>query len=104
MILLATIALASSGVLGNQLPTPPGQVVTEKSEKQREWEKEQTKARNKQRQEDIKKDTDKLLQLATDLKLAVDKSNEETLSLDVIRKAEQIEKLSKSIQKKMKGD
>lgn len=76
----------------------------EKSDKVREWERQQQKARNKQRQEDLKKDTDKLLQLATDLKLAVDKSNEQTLSMSVIKKAEEIEKLSKAIQKKMKGD
>lgn len=60
-------------------------------------------ARNKERQEDLKKDTDKLLQLATELKLYVDKTNENLLSLDVIKKAEQIEKLSKEIQKKMRA-
>lgn len=85
-------------------PDASGQTVTEKSEKLRQWERQQEKARNKQRQEDLKKDTDKLLQLATDLKLAVDKSNEQTLSMDVLKKAEEIEKLSKGIQRKMKGE
>jgi hypothetical protein len=33
----------------------------------------------------------------------VDKSNEHTLSLDVIRKAEEIEKLAKQVKDKMKG-
>jgi hypothetical protein len=56
-----------------------------------------------QRQQEIKKDTDKLLELATELKQSVDKSNENTLSLDVIKKAEQIEKLAKSVKDKMKG-
>ena len=56
-----------------------------------------------QRQQEIKKDTDKLLQLATELKQSVDKSNENTLSLDVIKKAEQIEKLAKTVKDKMKG-
>ncbi len=70
----------------------------------KEIERKQAKARNKERQEDLKKDTDKLLQLATELKLYVDKTNENVLSLDVIKKAEQIEKLSKEIQKKMKSE
>jgi hypothetical protein len=80
-----------------------GQVV-ERNERLHEWERQQEKLKNKQRHEDLKKDTDKLLQLATDLKLAVDKSNEQTLSMDVMKKAEEVEKLAKSIQKKMKGD
>ena len=75
-----------------------------KDEHVKELERKQAKARNKERQEDIKKDTDKLLQLATELKLYVDKTNENVLSLDVIKKAEQIEKLSKEIQKKMKAE
>ena len=58
---------------------------------------------NLQRQEEIKKDTDKLLQLATELKQSVDKSSQNTLSLDVIKKAEQIEKLAKTVKDKMKG-
>ncbi len=69
----------------------------------REIMRKQERARNKERQEDLKKDTDKLLQLATELKLYVDKTNENLLSLDVIKKAEQIEKLSKEIQKKMRA-
>lgn len=58
---------------------------------------------NLERQQEIKKDTDKLLQLATELKQSVDKSTENTLSLDVIKKAEQIEKLAKTVKDKMKG-
>ena len=58
---------------------------------------------NLQRQQEIKKDTDKLVQLATELKQSVDKSSENTLSVDVIKKAEQIEKLAKTVREKMKG-
>ena len=61
------------------------------------------KKRNLQRQEDIKKDTDKLLSLATELKQYVDKTNENTLSVEVIKKAEEIEKLAHSVKEKMKG-
>lgn len=68
-------------------------------EKMREMQKKQ----NERRQEDLKKDTDKLLELATELKQYVDKTNENIISLDVIKKAEQIEKLAKSVKGKMKG-
>jgi len=61
------------------------------------------KKANLQRQEEIKKDSEKLLELATELKQSVDKSSENTLSLDVIKKAEQIEKLAKTVKEKMKG-
>ncbi len=54
------------------------------------------KKANLQRQQDIRKDTEKLLELATELKQAVDKSNKDTLSLDVVKKAEEIEKLAKT--------
>jgi hypothetical protein len=58
---------------------------------------------NKERQVAIRKDTDKLLELAEELKAGVDKSNENLLALDVIKKAEEIEKLAHSVREKMKG-
>ena len=67
-------------------------------------EREQLKRLNKERQEALKKDTDRLLELATELKVYVDQSNEHTLSVDVIRKAEEIEKLARSVKSKMKGN
>lgn len=57
---------------------------------------------NKKRQQDIRDDTDKLFQLATELKAAVDKTNENLLSLDVVRKADEVEKLAKKVKDKMK--
>ena len=62
----------------------------------------QMKEANKKRQQDIRGDTDKLLQLATELKAAVDKSNENLLSLDVVRKADEVEKLAHRVKEKMK--
>ncbi len=61
------------------------------------------KKANLQRQEEIRKDSEKLLELATELKQEVDRSSKDTLSLDVIKKAEQIEKLAKTVKEKMKG-
>jgi len=65
--------------------------------------KELARKINLQRQDELKKDTEKLLQLATELKQSVDKTDANTLSLEVIKKAEQIEKLAKSVKEKMKG-
>ena len=47
-------------------------------------------------------DTDRLLQLATDLKQEVDKANKNELSLDVIKKAAEVEKLAHDVKERMK--
>jgi len=61
------------------------------------------KKANQARQADLKRDTEKLFKLATELKESVDKTSESTLSLDVIKKAEEIEKLARSVKDKMKA-
>ena len=58
---------------------------------------------NVERQALLKADTDKLLKLSTGPKEYVDKTNENVLSLDVLKKAEEIEKLAKSVKEKMRG-
>jgi hypothetical protein len=80
-----------------QQPPPP------EDEERIRMEKDMAKKANQQRQADLKRDTDKLLKLATELKQYVDKSNENVLSMDVIKKAEEIEKLARSVKEKMKG-
>jgi len=67
-------------------------------------EEEQAKLRNADRQKKLVEDTAKLLALAQELKVAVDKSDKNTLSLDVVRKADEIEKLAHSVKERMKGD
>ena len=62
------------------------------------------KQRAQERFAQLKKDTDHLLELATQLKKSVDEASDQKLSLDVIRKAEQIEKLAKQVRQKMAGD
>jgi hypothetical protein len=57
----------------------------------------------KERVAALKSDTDKLLKLSVELKAYVDKSDENVLSLDVIKKADEIERLAKSVKEKMKG-
>jgi hypothetical protein len=61
------------------------------------------KKANEERAAALKADADKLLKLAVELKAYVEKSNENVLSLDVIKKAEEIEKLAHTVKDKMKG-
>jgi hypothetical protein len=68
-----------------------------------EMQAELEKKAEKQRMEQLKSDTDKLIQLSVQLKAYVDKSNTNVLSLDVMKKAEEIEKLAKSVHDKMRG-
>jgi tetrahydromethanopterin S-methyltransferase subunit B len=56
-----------------------------------------------ERQKRLVEDTDKLLALTTALKEQVDESNKDVLSLDMVKKAEQIEKLAHSVKERIKG-
>ena len=62
------------------------------------------KKANQERQAQLKRDADHLFNLASELKQYVDKSNENTLSVDVVRRAEEIERLARSVKEKMKGN
>jgi hypothetical protein len=73
------------------------------SEAQQQQAHDLAKKANQSREAAIKADTDKLLKLAVELKDYVDKSNENVLSLDVVKKADEIEKLAHSVKDKMKG-
>lgn len=90
----------------NRIPPPqlPGQAPSPQDEERIRLEKDIAKKASQERQAQLKRDTDKLLSLAAELKQYVDKSNENTLSLDVIKKAEEIEKLAHSVKEKMKGN
>ena len=89
------------------LPAPAAKAVQfERAQTQSQAEKEmmdrQLREANKKRQQDIRNDTDKLFQLASELKAAVDKTNENLLSLEVVRKADEVEKLAKRVKEKMR--
>jgi len=58
--------------------------------------------RNVDRQKQIVTETNQLLDLARQLKDAVDKSDKDQLSLQVVHKAEEIEKLAKDVKNKMR--
>ena len=65
---------------------------------------EQTMVTNvfNERQAALRRDTEKLLSLAAELKQNVDRTDRNILSMDVIKKAQEIEKLAKSVKDKMK--
>ena len=54
-------------------------------------------------QKQLADDTAKLLTLANELKAELDKSSKDTLSLSVIKKAEQVEKLAHKVRDEMKA-
>lgn len=54
------------------------------------------------RQQELLRDATKLQQLSTEIKDYLDKHNSSMLSIDMIKKAELMEKLSKSVRQKMK--
>ena len=56
----------------------------------------------RERQLALRRDTEKLLNLAAELKQNVDKTSPNILSMDVIKKAQEIEKLAKSVKDKMR--
>lgn len=63
--------------------------------------KQSFEAANAERKKQINSETTKLLKLATELKSEVDKTDKDTLSVGVIRKADEIEKLAHSVKEKM---
>jgi len=104
---LVTVAGLLLMMCGNSFAATPAlvaapQVETRQDPAQKEMQDRMAREANKKRQQDIREETDKLFQLATELKAAVDKSNENLLSLEVIRKAEEVEKLAKKVKEKMK--
>ena len=71
---------------------------------QRQRQEKMEKARNADRQKHLVQDTDKLLALAKELKEEVDKSNQDTLSVNVVKKAGEIEKLARSVKDRMRSN
>jgi hypothetical protein len=75
---------------------------SQQSQAEKDMLERQVREANKKRQQDIRDDTERLFQLSSELKEAVEKSNEHLLSLEVVRKAEEVEKLAKKVKDKMK--
>jgi|SRR5271154_2044329 len=71
-------------------------------EPRRQQEQDQIARLIAERQNQLRLDTQKLVALTAELKEHVDKSGANVLSMDVIKKAQEIQKLAKSVQDKMK--
>lgn len=108
LIFATSLAVLLGGTFIRPLPAAPaaapqfGPPRTSQSQAEKDMQDRQVREANKKRQQDIRDDTEKLFQLATELKAAVDRTNENLLSLDVVRKAEEVEKLAKKVKEKMK--
>jgi hypothetical protein len=63
---------------------------------------EQKRMRQVEQQKQLKADTDKLVVLTAALKEQVDAANKDVLSIDMLKKAEQIEKLARSVKERIK--
>jgi hypothetical protein len=105
LALSQTLSAAQRSTSTPQIPAHTNDVgaPSDDDEARARIEHEMEKKAAKERVAALKNDTDKLLKLSTELKSYVDKSDENVLSLDVIKKAEEIEKLARSVKDKMKG-
>lgn len=107
MVALAVLILLTAPTLGGSLFQTrqfPAQPPPPEDEQRILLEKEQAKKANLERQAQLRRDADQLLKLATELKQYVDKSNENVLSVEVIKKAAEIERLARSVKDKMKAN
>jgi hypothetical protein len=101
-ICLVIFILVSAAICARQ-QNPPFGAPPPKDEQRQQIEKDMAKKANEQRQAEIRRDSEQLLKLATELKQYVDRSNENILSVEVVHKAEEIERLAHSVKEKMKG-
>jgi hypothetical protein len=83
-VLASVLLLVMSGIAGwaqapdQSAPPPPGARPQDEDAWTAQQKRDMAKKRNLQRQQELKNDTDKLLELATELKQYVDKTNENT--------------------------
>jgi hypothetical protein len=103
LCLFAVPGLAQRANPAQPIPSPQTEPMTDEEQARARIANDMAKKAAKERVAALKNDTDKLLRLSVELKQSVDKSDENVLSVDVIKKAEEIEKLARSVKDKMKG-
>lgn len=104
MVLVPVVSFGQDSAQRPRMAVPPIQNPFPPEDEEARVDREMAKKANQERQVQLKRDTNNLLKLATELKLYVDKSSENTLSVDVIRKADEIERLAHNVKEKMKGN
>ena len=97
-----------NGPIGNPSPSigrmgKDNPLADDTPESQQQMEMQQARARNAERQKQLVADTQRLVALATELEDEVNKSSKDMLSLDVVRKADEIDKLARTVRDKMKN-
>lgn len=104
--LLVLLCCAFEAFSWQQRPAPPSLTPPQPEQNSpsvpSDMQRDMQKKANKQRQQELRRDTERMVKLSTELKEYVEKSNENVLSIDVIRKAEEIEKLAHSVKTKMR--
>jgi len=109
VLMLAAVlfaANANSQMMRPSSTTPQAQpisVVMTGNDPRQQVEREQIAGRIAERQTQLRLDTEKLVALTAELKHQVDKTGVNILSMDVVKKAQEIQKLAKSVQDKMKN-
>ena len=106
-ILLAMMPVVIGTVPAQQIHLPPavsqsqgmGNVPVRPND---ETQRKQAMAANLQRQAEMKRDGEKLAQLTQELNDYLQNKGEGVISVDALKKAEQIEKLAHSVKSKMK--
>ena len=94
-ILFATLSLAPAALPAQERPDPADEIHNdtrarmEKERRDGEWKK-------------LKEDTEKLVQAANDLKEMIEKSNKDTFSVSIVKKAEEVDKILKDIKRRAK--
>jgi len=109
LLLVVLLPASFAGQTGTPFPAPPQRLPNQApnpipDEGREEVQREMAKKANQERQLQLKRETERLFKLSSELKDYVEKSNEHMLSLDVVKRAEEIEKLAHSVKEKMKGN
>jgi hypothetical protein len=106
MVGMVLVTVGSAKVSGGQMPAPSLAWSTQMpgmSQPDIMRHVEQKRMLMSERQKRLVADTDKLVELTTALKEQVDETNKNILSLDMIKKADEIEKLAHSVKERIKG-
>jgi hypothetical protein len=103
VLLSVPVRMMSSQAQQPSVVAPYGEKSSTVEKERLKMEREAAKRANAQRQAELKRDTEKLFSLATELKSSVEKTSTGILSVEVVKKAEEIEKLAHSVKEKMKN-
>jgi hypothetical protein len=85
-------------------PTPPAAADSTLTHQTTKNDLEKLRLAAEKQKIEVQQDTNRLNQLAAELKQAVDKSPAGTLSMDAVKKTQEIEKLAKRLNKELRGE